>query len=179
MEGGSPGRRSSSEGMRLSVASGVTAADGVALVAPPDAVGVGAAAAVMLAFDRGDIFLQFILPHGLLELTCIFVAAAAGLHIFWAWVAPGRRSRAESLASEGRALATVAIGLVFALALSGLVEGFVTPQTWPWQVKIALGAAALAVFLVYMLVVGRRAVRLGETGDLTEYEAGTPTLVAG
>ena len=149
------------------------------MVLVQNAVGVGTAAAVMLSFDRGDVFLQFILPHGLLELTCIFVAAAAGLHIFWAWVAPGRRTRGEALAAEGRSLATVAIGLVFALALAGIVEGFVTPQTWPWPIKIAIGAAALALFLSYMLVVGRRAAKQGETGDLTEYEAGTPTLVAG
>lgn len=149
------------------------------MVLVQNAVGVGTAAAVMLSFDRGDIFLQFILPHGLLELTCIFVAAAAGLHIFWAWVAPGRRTRGESLASEGRSLATVAIGLVIALALAGLVEGFVTPQPWPWQLKIVLGAIALGVFLVYMLVIGRRAAQKGESGDLTEYEAGTPTLIAG
>jgi hypothetical protein len=115
----------------------------------------------------------------LLELTCIFVAGAAGLHIFWAWVAPGARSRGEALAQEGRSLATVAIGLVLALALSGVVEGFVTPQPWPWPVKIGLGALALGVFLFYMLVVGHRAHRRGETGDLTEYEAGTPRLVAG
>jgi uncharacterized membrane protein SpoIIM required for sporulation len=144
-----------------------------------NAVGVGTAAAVMLAYGRGDIFLLFILPHGQLELTSIFVAGAAGLHIFWAWVAPGRRSRGEALASAGRSLATIAIGLVLALGLSGLVEGFVTAQPWPWPVKIGIGTAALAVFLVYMLVVGRRAYRLGETGDLTEFEAGTPTLVAG
>lgn len=149
------------------------------MVLVQNAVGVGTAAAVMVSFDRGDIFLQFILPHGLLELTCIFVAAAAGLQIFWAWVAPGRRTRGAALASEGRALATVAIGLIFALGLSGLVEGFVTPQTWPWPLKLAIGAATLAVFLLYMLVLGRRAVRQGETGDLTEFEAGTPTLVAG
>ena len=149
------------------------------MVLVQNAVGVGTAAAVMVSFDRGDIFLQFILPHGLLELTCIFVAAAAGLQIFWAWVAPGRRTRGAALASEGRALAAVAIGLIFALGLSGLVEGFVTPQTWPWPLKLAIGAAALAVFLLYMLVLGRRAVRQGETGDLTEFEAGTPTLVAG
>ncbi len=149
------------------------------MVLVQNAVGVGAAAAIMLAFDRGDVFLLFILPHGLLELTCIFVAAAAGLHIFWAWVAPGRRSRGEALASAGRSLATVAVGLVFALALSGVVEGFVTAQPWPWPVKIGIGAAALGVFLFYMIVVGGRAHRLGETGDLTEYEAGTPTLVAG
>lgn len=144
-----------------------------------NAVGVGTAAAVMIAYGRGDVFLLFILPHGQLELTSIFVAAAAGLHIFWAWVAPGRRSRGEALASAGRSLATIAIGLILALGLSGLVEGFVTAQPWPWPVKIGIGTAALAVFLVYMLVVGRRAHRLGETGDLTEFEAGTPTLVAG
>ncbi|MBB2976318.1 putative membrane protein SpoIIM required for sporulation [Microbacterium endophyticum] len=144
-----------------------------------NAVSLGQAAAVMVEFDRLDVFFSFILPHGLLELTCVFVAAAAGLQIFWAWVAPGRRSRADALAREGRSLATVAIGLVFALALSGVVEGFVTGQPWPVWVKIALGAAALGVFLFYMLVIGARAVRAGESGDLTEYEAGTPRLVAG
>lgn len=149
------------------------------MVLVQNAVGVGIAAAVMLEFGRGDVFLAYILPHGLLELTCVFVAAAAGLHIFWAWVAPGPRSRGASVAEAGRSLATVAIGLVFALGLSGIVEGFVTPQPWPAAVRIALGAAALALFLAYMLAVGRRAFRLGETGDLTEYEAGTPTLVAG
>ncbi|KRA22261.1 hypothetical protein ASD65_17340 [Microbacterium sp. Root61] len=149
------------------------------MVLVQNAIGVGTAAAIMLAHGRGDVFLLYILPHGLLELTSIFVAGAAGLHIFWAWVAPGRRTRGESLAAAGRSLATVAIGLVFALALSGIVEGFVTAQPWPWPVKIGIGALALAAFLVYMLVVGGRAARRGETGDLTEYESGTPTLVAG
>ena len=144
-----------------------------------NAVGVGTAAAVMAAFDRTDVFFLYILPHGLLELTSIFVAGAAGLRIFWAWVAPGPRPRGESLAAAGRSLATVAIGLVLVLAVSGLIEGFVTAQPWPWFIKIGIGAAALAGFLVYMLLVGGRAYRHGETGDLTEYEAGTPTLVAG
>ncbi|GAA5204201.1 stage II sporulation protein M [Microbacterium jejuense] len=149
------------------------------MVLVQNAVGVGMAAAVMTAFDRGDVFVLFILPHGLLELTSIFVAAAAGLQIFWAWVAPGPRTRGAALAAAGRSLATVAIGLVIALGVSGLIEGFVTRQAWPWPAKIGIGAAALALFLVYMLVVGRRAARLGETGDLTEFETGTPTLVSG
>ena len=149
------------------------------MVLVQNAVGVGTSAAVLFAFDRGDVFLLHIAPHGLLELTSIFVAGAAGLHIFWAWVAPGRRGRGEAVAAAGRSLATVAIGLVFALALSGLIEGFVTAQPWPWPVKIGIGAAALAAFLVYMLVVGGRAHRRGETGDLTEYETGTPRLIAG
>lgn len=149
------------------------------MVLVQNAVGVGTAAAIMLAFDRGDVFVLYILPHGMLELTCIFVAAAAGLHIFWAWVAPGRRSRGEALAAAGRSLATIAVGLIIALAISGAIEGFVTAQPWPWPIKIGIGALALAAFVFYMVFVGGRAHRRGETGDLTEYEAGTPTLVAG
>lgn len=144
-----------------------------------NAISVGVSGAVMIAHDRGDIMLLYILPHGMLELTCLFVAAAGGLHLFWAWVAPGRRTRGEALAAEGRSLATVAIGLVFGLFLAGLVEGFVTGWSLPWPVKIGIGAAALAVFLIYMLVIGGRAHRRGQTGDLVEYEAGTPRLVAG
>lgn len=145
-----------------------------------NAVGLGQSAAILMAFDKGDVFVLHILPHGMLELTCIFVSVAAGLHIFWAWVAPGRRTRLESLAIAGRSLATVVVGLIFALALSGVVEGFVTGQsTWPWPLKIGIGALALAIFLFYMLVMGRRAALRGETGDLTEYEGGSRTLVAG
>ncbi|AMG84145.1 stage II sporulation protein M [Microbacterium sp. HSID17254] len=144
-----------------------------------NALGLGTSGAVMAIHDKADLMVLYILPHGMLEMTCIFVAAAAGLHMFWAWVVPGPRTRGEALAAEGRALATVALGLVFALFLSGLVEGFVTGWALPWPVKIGIGAAALAVFLIYMLVVGRRAHLRGETGDLVEYESGTPRLVAG
>jgi uncharacterized membrane protein SpoIIM required for sporulation len=144
-----------------------------------NAVGLGMAAAVMFAFDRGDVFVLFILPHGLLELTCIFVAGAAGLHIFWAWVAPGPRRRADALAAAGRSLATIAIGMLLALLVSGIIEGFVTAQPWPWPIKIGIGAAALAAFVFYMVFVGGRAARAGETGDLSESEVGTPTLVSG
>ncbi len=144
-----------------------------------NAMNLGVIGAIMAAHDRADIMVLYILPHGLLELTCLFVAGAAGLHLFWAWVAPGHRSRAEALAAEGRALATVALGLVFFLFLAGLVEGFITGWSLPWPVKIGIGVAALGVLLVYMLLIGRRAVRAGETGDLVEWEAGTPRLVAG
>lgn len=149
------------------------------MVIMQNAMGVGTAAAVLFAHGRGDVFLLYIAPHGQLELTCIFVAAAAGLHVFWALVAPGRRSRGEAVAAAGRSLVTVAVGLVLALALAGVVEGFVTAQPWPWPVKIGIGTLALAVLLFTMLVIGRRAAAAGETGDLTEYEAGTQRLVAG
>ena len=143
-----------------------------------NAVGVGTAAGVMFAYGRGDVMFSYILPHGLLELTSVFVAAAAGLRIFWAWIAPGARTRAQALAEDGRALFTVAVGCAITLFVSGLIEGFVTPSGLPVWAKIAIGALALAAFLVYMLFVGRRAVRLGETGDLAEFDAGARRIVA-
>ncbi|MGP3535430.1 stage II sporulation protein M [Microbacterium sp. RD1] len=149
------------------------------MVLVQNAVGIGTAAAVMFTFDRGDVFFSFILPHGMLEITAVLVAAAAGLQIFWAWVAPGPRPRADALASAGRSLGTIALGLIGVLAVSGVIEGFVTPAPWPLALKIAIGALALAAFLAYMLVLGSRAAGRGESGDLTEYEAGTTRLVAG
>jgi len=144
-----------------------------------NAQGLGLTAAVMFSYDKGDVFFLYIAPHGQLELTAIFVAAAAGLRIFWAWIAPGRRTRGQALAEDGRALFTVAIGLVLVLLVSGVIEGFVTPAPWPWPIKIGIGTVALLAFLYYMVIVGRRATRLGETGDLGEFEAGTSRIYAG
>ncbi|WP_210480655.1 stage II sporulation protein M [Naasia sp. SYSU D00948] len=144
-----------------------------------NAQNVGVAGGVMFAYGRGDVFFQYILPHGMLELTAVFVAAAAGLRIFWAWIAPGPRRRLEALAQDARALFTVAIGLVLVLFVAGLIEGFVTPAPWPWPIKIGIGALALGAFLAYMLVLGRRAVRAGETGDLGEFESGARRIIAG
>jgi uncharacterized membrane protein SpoIIM required for sporulation len=141
-----------------------------------NAQNLGVNAAVMFAYGKGDVFFLYIAPHGMLELTAIFVAAAGGLRIFWAWIAPGARTRGQALAEDGRALFTVAIGLVFVLFVSGVIEGFVTPAPWPWPVKIGIGALALLAFLAYMLLAGRRAVRAGETGDLGEFEAGTARI---
>ena len=144
-----------------------------------NAMQLGLTAAIMNEFDRLDVFFLYIAPHGQLELFSIFVAGAAGMRIFWAWIAPGARTRAQSLATEGRAFFTVVVGLILALLVSGLIEGLVTRQDWPWPIKIGIGTIALAGFLVYQWVLGRRAVRAGETGDLDEFEAGARQLVAG
>ncbi|MCU1447086.1 stage II sporulation protein M [Cryobacterium sp.] len=144
-----------------------------------NAQNLGITAAVMFAYDEGDTFFLYIAPHGLLELTAIFVAAAAGLRIFWAWIAPGARTRGQALAQDARALFTVATGLVLVLFISGIIEGFVTPAPWPWPVKIGIGALALLAFLAYLLVLGGRAARSGETGDLAEFEAGSARVFAG
>lgn len=144
-----------------------------------NAVNVGAVGGLMAAYGQLGLFFRLISPHGLLELTSIFVAGGAGLKTFWTMVSPGNRPRSQALAAEGRSLITLSIGLTLTLALSGAVEGFVTGSSLPWGVKIALGTLALALVVAYVAVLGRRAVQAGQTGDLEEAEAGYAVAYAG
>lgn len=143
-----------------------------------NAQGVGIAAGVFAATGRSEVFFSYILPHGLMELTAVFVACAAGLRIFWAMVSPGPRTRGHAVAAEGRALITVAMGLVLVLLVSGAVEGFVTPGPLPVWAKITIGATVLAAFWGYVLRYGGRAYRDGARGDLASQDAGYTEIAA-
>ncbi|MEV0298380.1 stage II sporulation protein M [Nocardia sp. NPDC050710] len=122
-----------------------------------NALNVGVTAGLMAEAGRLDSFFGFILPHGTLELTAVFVAGGAGIKLGWTLVDPGRLSRLEAVARQGRATATIALGLVAVLFVSGLLEGFVTPSPLPAPLRIAIGFAAEALFLFYVFGVGRRA----------------------
>lgn len=148
------------------------------LVQVQNAIFVGATGGMMAHHGALDVFLSLIAPHGMLELTAIWIAGAAGLRIFWTWLVPGPRPRSRALAEEGRALFTVAIGLVGVLGVSGLVEGFVTGSALPSWLKLFIGAIVLAAYWVYTIVLGRRAVASGETGDLDEDQAGATVPLA-
>jgi uncharacterized membrane protein SpoIIM required for sporulation len=139
---------------------------------------VGIAAGVFAAAGKSDVFFSYILPHGLMELTAVFVACAAGLRVFWAMVSPGPRTRSRAVAEEGRSLITVALGLVLVLFVSGLVEGFITPSPLPVWAKISIGAGVLAAYWVYVLLWGRRAYLAGERGDLRRGDAGYTEIAA-
>ncbi|MCL2455317.1 MAG: stage II sporulation protein M [Micrococcales bacterium] len=160
------------------VASGITGIGPVYMLFQ-NAWSIGLIGAVMTVHGELGLFLQLLSPHGLLELTAIFVAGAAGLRVFWAWLAPGPRPRGQALSEAGRALFTTALGLVVVLGVSGLIEGFVTGSAMYWWLKIVIGAVALAGFWVYVLTLGRSAARAGETGDLEPDRAGYAVATAG
>jgi len=131
-----------------------------------NALNVGISGGLMAAGGRLDLFFGLILPHGLLELTCVFVAAGAGLRLGWSWIDPGPRSRSHALAEEGQAAGALALGLAATLCISGVVEAFVTPSGLPTWARIGIGASLWVGFLCYVVVLGGRAVRAGETGAL-------------
>jgi uncharacterized membrane protein SpoIIM required for sporulation len=144
-----------------------------------NAANLGVAGGYMVAAGKGGEFFGLITPHGLLELTAVFIAAGAGLRLGWTIVDPGPRSRPQALAEEGRSTVTIALGLIVVLAVSGAIEAFVTPSPLPTWLRVGIGAVVELAFLTYIVVLGRRAVRAGETGDLDVTLRGDVAPVAG
>jgi uncharacterized membrane protein SpoIIM required for sporulation len=141
-----------------------------------NALNVGVVGGLMAYAGRLDLFFGLITPHGLLELTAVFVAGGAGLRLGWQIIAPGPRPRSVALAEEGRSTLTIALGLIVVLLVSGVVEAFVTPSGLPTWARIGIGAVVWIAFLAYVVVLGRRGVREGDIGDVTDRAATTATL---
>ncbi|MEX2501487.1 MAG: stage II sporulation protein M, partial [Trueperaceae bacterium] len=131
-------------------------------------INVGIAAGLFHAAGEAARFWGLILPHGLLELTAVFVAGGAGLQLGLALLLPGDRPRSVSLAEEGRRSVVIVLGLVLVFLLAGLLEGYVTPAPWQTWVRVGTGTLVWSAFLVYVAVLGPRAARRGRTGAFGE-----------
>ncbi|ULN34902.1 stage II sporulation protein M [Mycolicibacterium smegmatis] len=140
-----------------------------------NAANLGLIAGLMFDAGAGDVFMGLITPHGLLELTAVFLAGAVGMRLGWTVIAPGDRPRTQALAEQGRAVVSVAIGLVVVLLVSGLVEALVTPSPLPTFMRIGIGVAVEVAFLAYVVHFGRKAVRAGESGDIEDAPDYAPT----
>jgi hypothetical protein len=121
-------------------------------------------------------FFGLILPHGLLELTAVVLAGAAGLRLGWSVIAPGDRSRGRALGEEARQSVVIALGLVLAFSVAGFIEGFITGRGVPTGLRVGIGVAAEAAFLTWIVVQGRAATRRGVTGALGELDRGWDDL---
>jgi uncharacterized membrane protein SpoIIM required for sporulation len=140
-----------------------------------NAFNLGLNAAFMFDAGKADVFLGLLTPHGLLELTAVFLAGAIGMQLGWSVVSPGNRPRGQVLAERGRAVVAVAIGFFGVLLVSALIEALVTPSPLPTVVRIGIGVAAEIAFLAYVFHFGRKAARAGETGDIEDAPDVVPT----
>ncbi len=140
-----------------------------------NAANLGVIGGFMFQAGKADVLFGLLIPHGLLELSAVFLAGAVGMRLGWMVIAPGDRPRGQVLAEQGRAVVAVAVGLVAVLLVSGLIEALVTPAPLPTFVRIGIGLAAELGFLSYIVHFGRRAVRAGETGDIEDAPDVVPT----
>jgi uncharacterized membrane protein SpoIIM required for sporulation len=137
---------------------------------------VGSAGGLFVSAGESAKFFGLILPHGLLELTAVVVAGAAGLRLGWSIIAPGDRRRSEALGNEARRAVVIALGLMVAFMTAGFIEGFVTGRGLPTWLRLAIGIAAQLAFLAWIIVPGRIATARGLTGDMGELDKGWDEL---
>jgi len=120
---------------------------------------LGLVAGVSIEGGYSDSIWRLVVPHGVLELSLIVAAGAAGLRTGWALLHPGHRTRVEALSVEGRAGVELALGSAALLVPCGLVEGFVTPRGLSLPAALGVGFALGAAYWAMVIWRGRPAER--------------------
>jgi uncharacterized membrane protein SpoIIM required for sporulation len=152
----------------LAFAAGILLCVVTAFILAFNGANVGVAAGLFVAAGEQGKFWGLIIPHGLLELSAVVVAGAAGLALGWAVIAPGDRPRAVALGEEGRRAAIVVAGLLLVFVTAGLIEGFITGRGVPTFLRVGVGVAVFVAFWAWVLLAGRKAAAEGWTGALGE-----------
>lgn len=139
----------------LAFAGGIAAGLGTAFVLVFNGTFLGAVAGLAFGSGNGSAFIALVSAHGVLELSCIVVTAAAGLRIGSALISPGRSRRSQALVRESRAAVAIVLGTIPWLVLAGFVEGFLTPAGLGLGTVIGLGLSLGFIFWGLVLWRGR------------------------
>lgn len=107
-------------------------------------------------YGVGFDLLTFVIGHGVVELSVIFMAGGAGLAVGWAMLRPGLLRRRDAVTIAARQAVRLIVGCVPLLVLAGLIEGFISPnETIPWPVKFGVGIGTGVVLYAYLFLAGR------------------------
>jgi uncharacterized membrane protein SpoIIM required for sporulation len=114
---------------------------------------LGGLASLYTSGGLASFFWSLILPHGGIELLCVFISGGAGLLIGHSILVPGKHSRKDSIIIEGGKAIRLMFGIVPMLVMAGLIEAYITPAYISETAKFIF--SALAIFLtVTWLVLG-------------------------
>jgi uncharacterized membrane protein SpoIIM required for sporulation len=114
----------------------------------------------------GNELATFVVGHGVIELSCIFISGGAGMMIGHSIIVPGNLRRMESLKIAGIKAIKLIFGCAFWLAIAAAIEGFVSPSYLPAWVKIFVGVSSGVIMYSYLFLVGRQA-KLNASNTLT------------
>lgn len=103
----------------------------------------------------GNDLVTFMVGHGVIELSCIFIAGGAGLLIGSALLMPGDLSRADALKSRGKDAIRLMMGVAVLLVVAGIIEGFISPAPIRPAIKFSIGALTGLALYSYLLIAGR------------------------
>ncbi len=104
----------------------------------------------------GNELVTFMVGHGVIELSCIFMAAGAGMLIGYSIINPGNLSRLQALKQNGIKAVQLAVGCASLLVIAGIIEGFLSPSALPAWVKYLTGISTGVAMYSYLFLVGRK-----------------------
>lgn len=116
---------------------------------------IGSVLALTYRAGFGNDLTTFMVGHGVIELSCIFIAGGAGLLIGTAMLMPGDLSRLDALRLRGRDAIMLVIGCIPLLVIAGTIEGFVSPAQIPPAIKFGIAALTGVALYSYLLLAGR------------------------
>lgn len=128
---------------------GVTAGVGTAYLLIYNGIYFGAIFSWMLLQGHGKAFLGWVLPHASTEILAIILAGGAGFILADAVLRPGRITFKESLKQAAGKAVVIEIGCMAMLLIAGLIEGFVSPSSIGFPVRILYLAASCLVWSLY------------------------------
>lgn len=115
---------------------------------------VGALAALFWHHGKSYDFWAYIVPHGMIELTAIFIAGGAGLLMGYKLFVPGKFSRGYQLKQQAKRSVQLLLGTIPLFVIAGIIEGFITPATISLEAKYTV-AFITVIGLVLYVVIGK------------------------
>jgi uncharacterized membrane protein SpoIIM required for sporulation len=102
----------------------------------------------------GNDLVTFMVAHGVIELSCIFIAGGAGLLIGSAMLMPGDLTRGDALRTRGMEAVRLMLGVALLLVVAGIIEGFISPAPIDARIKYSIAAITGLALYSYLLFVG-------------------------
>jgi uncharacterized membrane protein SpoIIM required for sporulation len=116
---------------------------------------IAAVLALVYRAGYGHELTSFMIGHGVIELSCIFLAGGAGLLVGSAMLLPGDLSRGDALKTRGLEAVRLIMGCVPILVIAGIIEGFISPAPINPAIKYGIGISTGLALYSYLLLAGR------------------------
>jgi len=116
---------------------------------------LGMTLGLMQVYGHAAPLLEFVIGHGVLELSEITMAGGSGLLIGYSILHPGLVSRRDALAVAAQKSIRLLLGSAPLLIVAGTIEGLISPSDVLAPIKYTIGITSGILLYSYLFLAGR------------------------